>query len=456
MATANSTYKKLSVRWLNGAFCFASDSMLTDSLVFSTLRTGQVEHLKQYKARKCQLKPSTRTDKLATVVISNNTFNQMTAYKLKNTVLSLLLVPMFFTSCNGQASTNQTTNNTYFTNNKEQHPKIVRTQGTQCENVGCQLLDKDGNLWFSIRGEGAFRYDGKSFIHFSIKDGLCNNNVGSIIEDRAGNILFGTDRGICKFDGNKFTKYPVPDTLSVTCMLEDKDGNLWIGAMNQGVYKLDGTNLTNFLHKYKHPFFGDKDEKFISDIMQDKSGNIWFSSWNGGGVWKYDGKIINNFLPSLDYYKSDQDKRRNVITQNSLEFFPNDNSFVQSQDYISDDMIFSMMEDKAGNIWFATRNHGACRYDGKIFTSFGKKEGFLSSNAYAILEDKKGNLWLTTEENGVWCYDGQTIKNYNEKDGLVNNAVMSVLEDKEGNLWFGAKWFGLSRYDGKFFTTFSQ
>ena len=380
----------------------------------------------------------------------------MTRYKLKISIFSLLLVSLFFTSCNGQTSTNQTTNNKTSILKKEQHPKIARTLGTKNENVVCQLLDKEGNLWFSISGEGVYRYDGKSFTNFTTKDGLCNNDVGAIIQDRAGNMLLGTKNGICKYDGNKFTKYPVPDTLSITCMLEDKDGNLWFGVMNKGIYRYDGTNLSNFLYKYQHPFFGEKYEKYISDIIQDKNGNIWFSSWNGGGVWRYDGKNLKNFVPPSDYYNTDQDKRRSGNNQNSLNFSTFNKSFVQSQDYISDDMIFSITEDNLGNIWFATRNHGVCRFDGKIFTSLGTKEGFLSAGAYAILEDKKGNLWFTTEKDGVWCYDGKTFKNFNEKNGLVNNAVMNVLEDKEGNLWFGTKWFGLSRYDGKTFTTFSQ
>lgn len=376
---------------------------------------------------------------------------------MKKSIYCLPLILVFITSCNGQVKTDtpQAIINQQ-TPIEGDHPKIVRTLGTQSENVICQLVDKDGNLWFSISGEGAYRYDGKLFTNFTTKDGLCNNDVASIIQDRAGNILLGTKNGICKYDGDKFTKYPVPDTLRIICMLEDKDGNLWFGAMNKGIYRYDGTNLINFLYKYEHPFFGEKREKFISDIIQDKSGNIWFSSWNGGGVFKYDGKIFKHYLPSIDYYKTNQDKRTVGNTQNSLNFIPNNNSFIPSQDYISDDMIFSMIEDKAGNIWFATRNHGACRYDGKVFKSFGTKEGFLSSNAYDILEDKKGNLWFTTEEDGVWCYDGKNIKNFNEKNGLINNAVMTVLEDKEGNLWFGTKWFGLSRYDGKTFATFSQ
>jgi ligand-binding sensor domain-containing protein len=324
------------------------------------------------------------------------------------------------------------------------------------ENVVCQFLDKDGNLWFSIRGEGAYRYDGKSFTNFTTKDGLCNNNVGSIIQDKAGNFLFGTNRGICKYDGKTFINVPMTDTLSIISLLEDRAGNIWFGVMNKGIYRYDGTNVSNFLYKYQHPFFGDRYEKYISDIIQDKNGNLWFSSWNGGGVWKYDGKDFKSFLPSLDYYKTNQDNRRSANTENYLNFIQNNNSFIQSQETISDDMIFSMTEDHLGNIWFATRNHGACRFDGKIFTGVGTKEGFLNGGAYAILEDKKGNFWFTTEKDGVWCYDGKTFKNFNKKDGLINNAVMNVLEDKEGNLWFGTKGFGLSRYDGKTFTTFSQ
>jgi ligand-binding sensor domain-containing protein len=223
--------------------------------------------------------------------------------------------------------------------------------------------------------------------------------------------------------------------------------------MNKGIYRYDGTNFSNLLNKYEHPFYGDKYEKFIIDIIQDKNGNIWFSSWNGGGVWRFDGKTFANFLPSKNYYLSNEDGRNINKPQNKLEYFPN-TPYSQSQDHITDDMIFSMMEDNKGNIWFATRNHGACRYDGKTFTSFTANNGF--NDCYSILEDKNGNMWFTTEKSGVWCYDGKTYKNFTEKDGLVNNSVWFVLEDKIGNLWFGTRGFGLSRYDGKIFTTMSD
>lgn len=336
------------------------------------------------------------------------------------------------------------------TKSGEQPPQLVRTQGTTSENVNCELLDKDGNLWFSIKGEGAYRYDGKSFKNFTEKDGLCSNQVGAIIQDRKGNILMGTTRGICLYDGHNFMKYPVPDTLSITRMLEDKDGNLWFGTWKNGIFRYDGKTLTNYLNSSKESYNLGNKNQFILDILQDRNGNLWFSSWNGGGVWRYDGQHFKNFLPPADYYKTNQDNRGFTNTQNPLN-----NSFVSSPDYITDDMIFSMTEDRSGNIWFATRNHGLCIYNGKTFRTIGRNEGFTSRGATAIVQDNTG-FWITTSESGLWHYDGKAFKNFTEKDGLISNAVMKVLKDKSGNLWLGTKFLGLSRYDGKTFTTFSR
>ena len=227
----------------------------------------------------------------------------MTSCELRNSIFILLVVSIFSGSCNGQTSTSQETNNINETTNTEPYPKIVHTVASKSETVNCELLDKDGNLWFSISGEGVYRFDGKSFTNFTIRDGLCSNSVGPIIQDKSGNILFGTNRGICKFDGKVFINMPLTDTLGITSLLEDREGNIWFGAIGKGIYRFDGKKLTNLLYTYEHPFFGQKSEKYISDILQDRNGNIWFSSWNGGGVWKYDGKSFKSFLPSLDYYK---------------------------------------------------------------------------------------------------------------------------------------------------------
>ncbi|MES2767284.1 MAG: two-component regulator propeller domain-containing protein [Bacteroidota bacterium] len=337
-------------------------------------------------------------------------------------------------------------------NSADGQPKMVRTQGVVSGNVGCEIQDKNGNIWFSTTGEGVYLFDGKSFKNFTTKDGLCDNNVSAIIEDKSGNILIATNAGICKYNGESFKKYFEEDYLNelrITSLLEDIDGNLWLGTMNNGVYRYDGTSVANFLNNLVHPFIPTNRQRVISDIVQDKDGNIWFSSFNRGGVWRHDGKNFTNFLPSADYYSSNENEGSTTDSLSSTKY-------IHSPDYITDDMIPSISEDKAGNIWFATRRHGACRYDGKTFTSFREKEGFVSYGITSVIEDKHGQMWFGTDKNGVFSYDGKVFKNFTTADGLVNNSVRSILEDKNGNIWFGTRGFGLSRFDGKNFTTFSE
>lgn len=375
----------------------------------------------------------------------------MRKYFLQTQVFTFLIIIFLGTSCNGQVKTNLPKENI------NQQPKMIRTQGVISGNVGCELQDKAGNLWFSTSGEGVYRYDGKSFTNFTTKNGLSSNEVSAIIEDKKGNILLGTKSGICKYDGEKFSKYFESDSLSklvITSLLKDREGNIWLGTMNSGVYRYDGKNLANFLNNDDFKFNLGTHNQLILDILQDKNGNLWFSSWNGGGVWRFDGKTFKNYLPSADYYLRNEDGRSN--NKNALPTYLSNLTNSQSSNNISDDMIFSITEDKLGNLWFATRRHGACRFDGKTFTSFRENEGFVSYGISSILEDKKGDIWLATDKNGVFSYDGKTFKNFTTKNGLINDSVKSILEDKNGNIWFGTRWFGLSRYDGKTFTTFSQ
>jgi len=73
------------------------------------------------------------------------------------------------------------------------------------------LQDKIGNLWFGSNG-GVSKYDGKSFTNFTIKEGLSNNYVFSILEDKSGNLWFGTDGGgVLKYNGKSFINFTEKD-----------------------------------------------------------------------------------------------------------------------------------------------------------------------------------------------------------------------------------------------------
>src|SRR5690242_5176269 len=104
----------------------------------------------------------------------------------------------------------------------------------------------------------------------------------------------------------------------------------------------------------------------------------------------------------------------------------------------------NMVQDRAGPVWFATFG-GVFRYDGKTFTNLSEEVGLARARGFSVLEDRAGNLWFGTVRRGASRYDGKSATTFTVKDGLVNNDVLCLFEDSAGKIWFGTQG-GLSRY----------
>jgi ligand-binding sensor domain-containing protein len=110
-----------------------------------------------------------------------------------------------------------------------------------------QMQDKNGNIWLSNWG-GVYRYDGRSFTTFTKEDGLSDNMVARIIEDKNGNIWFGGG-GLSRYDGKTFTRFTTKDglpELGVWEILEDRSGNLWVGTRETGLYMYNGNKFISY------------------------------------------------------------------------------------------------------------------------------------------------------------------------------------------------------------------
>ncbi len=284
--------------------------------------------------------------------------------------------------------------------------------------VVSMLQDNYGNLWFGT-SDGVFKYDGKSFTHFTEKEGLCKNNVYPILQDKSGNLWFGTRfGGVSKYDGKTFTNFTEKEGLcsnEVYSIFQDKSGNLWFGTKGGGVSKYDGKSFTNFTEKEG------LSSNYVWSILQDKNGNLWFGT--SSGVCKYDGKSFTNFT---------------------------------EKEGLGSNTVFSILEDTSGNLWFGTDYGGVTKYDGKYFTNFTEKEGLIHNSVNSILQDRNGNLWFGTFGGGVSIYDGKSFTNFAEKEGLSSNWINSMLQDRSGNLWFGTAGGGVSKYNRNPFTHFAE
>jgi ligand-binding sensor domain-containing protein len=114
------------------------------------------------------------------------------------------------------------------------------------------FVDSRGDVWFSSRGRGVTRYDGKEWRLFTSKDGLGAGGVYTFFEDKNGVIWFDSSTGMISFDGVKFTYISIPAYQSVIPrpiaqdILQDNDGNLWLAAYGGGVAKFDGKDWQAF------------------------------------------------------------------------------------------------------------------------------------------------------------------------------------------------------------------
>ncbi len=352
----------------------------------------------------------------------------------------MLLAFMLITLCNAQIDTIQSGGNVA-TPDTLQLKGIKTEDSNSANNVHCGLQDKAGNMWFGTTGQGIYRYDGNSFTNFTTEDGLSSRAVWCVYEDVIGNIWFGTNNGVSRYDGKSFTNMliSVSDKIDVKSnnlaasenavwsILQDKSGLFWFGT-SEGVFCYDGEKLKPFLSNDSIINKSELHLKHIQSIVEDKNGNIWFASWNQEGLCRFDGK-------------------------NLFSFRPND-----------ENMVHTILEDKKGNIWFGTRNNGACYFDGDMIIYFPDITNFNKTCVYSIAEDNVGNIWFGTERDGLWCYNPSTtliagsinFTNYTVKDGLCNNSVYSVTTDKYGKLWIGTRETGLCNYDGISFTKFSE
>jgi ligand-binding sensor domain-containing protein len=269
-----------------------------------------------------------------------------------------------------------------------------------------------------------------SGFHFNMVEDttLVSQYIRSIFQDSKGNFWFGTAfEGLCKYDGASLTYYTELDVFaasSVHAIAEDKKANLWFGT-DQGVFKYDGKKFTNYREKAGLSNLNVS----RNGIFVDKDDHLWVAT--NGGAFRY-------------HLSAD------TLGGKCFTPFP---LLALTIPFTSDERIGNILQDKAGNLWFASMENGIYRFDGKSVTTIFEKE--INKNSYgSMILDKMGNIWFTVLGKGVCMYDGKTFTNYTTADGLGGNETWLIYEDRMGNIWISARG-SITRYDGKNFTVFT-
>lgn len=288
------------------------------------------------------------------------------------------------------------------------------------------------------------------FHNYSIKDGLADNAVMTINQDKQGYVWIGSDRGLTRFDGKSFYQKVIPEIYNNSAFVEyidrNPDGSIISTAFMQGLFvqqsngrfrqfysnpKRIGRNIFNTL-KYSpdgklwvgathlvyllkndtltRVFDYGSNQQVVTTLELSPDKTLWFGGALGLGVFLPDGEKIKPY------------------------FFPE----------LKDKMIIKILFDKQGRLHVGTSQgyylitfNKPFDWKGKHIVSqpFAELEGVFINHLYI---DRQRNLWIPTSTKGVYrTRNGQITLHLTDANGLISSTVMCMFNDCEGNYWFG-------------------
>ena len=333
------------------------------------------------------------------------------------------------------------------------------------------------------------------YVHriWQVQQGLPQAWIASIVQTHDGYLWLGTQTGLVKFDGVRFTTIDEMDgvpgaSLWVTHLLEDDRDALWIGTTRAGLIKLQGGIATRYSQSEGLP------AGTVQCLFKDGQGHVWACTPNGLAELT-EGKVrvfgTADGLSSPDVHAAcvapDGTLRvgagdgSQLATWNGSRFvtraLPVPNAAnIQSMlcaadgtvwigtsdglirahtgredrltvaNGLADNSILTLTETREGSVLAGTTN-GFSRIRGNEIDSLRPQDGLSQSTVYSFYEDREGSLWAATKHGLNQFLDGRAIP-YTTSEGLPSNNTGPVLQDSHGIIWVGTLGGGLARFDG--------
>lgn len=312
----------------------------------------------------------------------------------------------------------------------------------------------------------------EGFEVFTTDDGLPDNYIWSILQDRSGLIWLGTSNGLCLYDGYSFTKYgkeSVHDPFlssKITRLKQDLSGKLWLATEESlGLFDPYSHSFVNFKHNPQNPNSLSYNE--LTDIHVDRKNRVWISTKNG----------LNRYIPQKQgfdrYFFSGNpsrgwqfgynvdfiydiaetpDGKLLIATEAGVVELDPDSGAFKKHTALANIPSLRILCDSRRRVWVKA-NNGLLLYDltrsaSPISLPF-LNSLTVSSNIIEMLELDSRRLLIGLQGNGLVVLDTETLKvieHIDHKDLPSSSFITSLYKDRTGVLWIGTETGGLIKY----------
>jgi ligand-binding sensor domain-containing protein/signal transduction histidine kinase len=282
------------------------------------------------------------------------------------------------------------------------------------------------------------------------KEGLPAGRIRAIEQDIDGYLWLGTDVGLVRFDGVRFTSWTAlsagPPVTGVNALMSSRDGSLWVSVSERGLIRIKHGASTLYS---EHDGFA---RSFVFALAEDHQGTVWAGTLQGlyrfsQQRWERLGTSRGLVEGAVLAVYEDSARRLWIATPTAIYRRADaSSSFERVDDIELSNTSQHFSEDSNGEIWI---------------TDF--QRGFRSANPSTpdrphdarrgwgahLLHDHRGNFWVATLGQGLWRVKSDpvrrtTVETITVRNGLSSDAVQTMVEDREGNLWVGTR-AGLQR-----------
>ncbi|HKV63901.1 MAG TPA: two-component regulator propeller domain-containing protein [Candidatus Acidoferrum sp.] len=327
-------------------------------------------------------------------------------------------------------------------------------------------FDSQGSLWITtagdgirrvpyperlqppkIRGPSAWKFHNSDVQAFTQQNGLTHDYVHCVLQDREGNIWFGTSGGLDRFRESPVVSVPLqpisyPGALPIpalhsfttSALAAGDQGAVWVAGIGpQVLLKIHGDTIVTQLR-----------DRPVDCAYRDPNGVVWFAT--PSAIFRLDHEPQDAFRSSsgaVSYVYNSAKTLGQGLTLRQLDLPSAARVAVSPHSRVN-----AMTEDRLGRLWISMES-GTFRLEQSSWTSL-KSLGGPEGEATAEFTDSQGHIWFGFV-NTIAMLDGDTVKTFSAKDGVQVGAVTSIHNDGE-RIWIGGE-FGLEYFDGHSFQT---
>lgn len=317
------------------------------------------------------------------------------------------------------------------------HPGLANTA------VTVFVQDKEGPLWIGTQDRGLFRLSGNQLEHLSQENGLPDNRVLSLYQDKDLNLWVGTNAGLYRMRSTAFRTLTTQNGLSdnyIRALLRTADGAVWIGGAAGLNRYFDG------VISHWQPQRPMRIQSYRS-LAQAPNGDIWVGTFADGAMQITQGKEAQRYTRK-DGLVSDLVTAVLPLADGRVWFGTNaglsllQNGRIQNfhiTDGLPGEFVSSVRQDEHGNIWVST-NGGVAVYQNGRFDVVDPLQLAPAFQVFDVwFEPGATTLWLATDR-GLARYDVMTKKGQllTQQQGFPVEKIFAVLPDEQGSLWMSS------------------